>query len=94
MSLFKEKTKTKSDLSTPSLTIDAKHKQIMKEFNDERKQLDKLKKEYSTHKNIFEQLEKKGKSNLSDTEIGEYFKLKEMILKKKKTNKEIITEIE
>ena len=30
----------------------------------------------------------------SDLSIEDYFKLKEMILKKKKTNKEIITEIE
>jgi hypothetical protein len=79
MSLFKEKTKNKSDVSSPSLTIDAKHKMIMKEFTDEKKTVESLKKQSLSQKKQLEVLEKKGKSNFTDEEMNNYFQLKESI---------------
>lgn len=79
MSLFKEKTKNKSDVSSPSLTIDAKHKMIMKEFTDEKKTVESLKKQCLAKKKQLAALEKKGKSNFTDEEMNNYFQFKESI---------------
>lgn len=79
MSLFKEKTKNKNDVSSPSLTIDAKHKKIMKEFTDEKKRLEVLKHQCDSEKKQLLSLEEKGKSKFTDSEMTKYFQLKDSI---------------
>ena len=82
MSLFKEKNKSKLNLNnSKNITIDAKHKKQLNLYENEKKKLPNLVKDFSNKKEEFDKLSKKEKKNLDDDELNRYFDLKEYIEK-------------
>ena len=62
MSLFKEKNKVKpTQYKNMNLTIDARHKKQLLNFENEQKQLPSLIKEYETNLKEYENIKKKKK---------------------------------
>merc|ERR1712232_1229240 len=77
MSLFKEKTKSKTDSNiNKRLTIDATHKKKMQSFENNKKIIENMEKLLIKKTNDFQLLEKMSKMDMSDHELETYFELK------------------
>ena len=83
MSSFKIKNKKKVKIEQ-RLTLDAKHNEKMSDFQTQQDNIPKIEKEIANYKLELDNLEKKGKSNMTDNELDKYFFLIDEIPKLEK----------
>lgn len=72
MSSFKIKNKKKVK-TEQRLTLDAKHNEKMVDFQTQQDNIPKIEKKIANYKLELDKLEKKGKSNMTDDELDQYF---------------------
>ena len=75
MMSFKEKGKDKNKKNTTQISIDGKHNEIMKQFENEKNSLHKLKNKMNQLNNELEKLKKIPNSEISDEDIHKRFEI-------------------